>query len=183
MTQPTHTDPLRGLSSSFGIKSGGGEGLTSTNNDTNDGKERGTREVLPSVNSSLFGPRMPKMHNRCTLPRIERSDGSRPLSRELLELPSSSAMTIVRSEYDGSDIDDIIDRYTTRFPSSPLTPSQHRCTATRSATRLYRHTSPMPQPGLSFLPIPQGLLRAAARQAAGLFNLMHESSSSPLTDR
>lgn len=144
-----------------------------------------------SVNLGLFGTRIPRLKNRCILPRIERADGSTPISRELLELPSSPPTASVRSEYSDPEIEDILSRYTTPTPSryttevasSPSILAQHRRTTTSLSDGLCSYSSPAPQAGYGTLPTSRGLQRVAARQGVAIPSPILRSSFSHSTHK
>lgn len=128
--------------------------------------------IPPTSNNRLSGIRGPRMLDRCKPTHVERADGSEPFSRGLPQLRSSPPTTFRQPEEDDSDIDDILDRYTTQRPSYPLTPL-HR--GGHTAARSRRHFTLSLDP--SALSISEGLQRIARRQHLDLLTPVNKFSS------
>lgn len=127
-----------------------------------------------STSSRLFGRRVLRLQNRCTLPRVERADGSRPSSRELIELPSSPPAASVQSGGYVPDLEEVVSRYATPTPdhntpsisSSPAVLAHQRRTAMGLGDRTFGYSSPASRSNFNFVPRSHALQRIAACQAA-----------------
>ena len=165
------------ISASSAAHHGVSTSSTMANNNTSSIDDLVSPLLPPTASSKLFGPRIPRLQNRCTLPRIKCSDGSRFFSQEPLELSSNPPVASARSEYDESDIDDIVSRYTTALPSSPPTSLQHRRAAALSYTRSLRFSSP--HHGSVSVPISRALQRIDTCGNIAFSTPVYGSSLSP----